>query len=555
MAEPEPIQIPVDGQDVSPQSAIREWTQTLGETQVAADAKSIGLYARTTQADAPKPCCILFPRSTGEVQAVVEIARRHRVVVYPVSRGKNWGYGDACAVTEGAAIVDLSQMNRILELNSELAYCVIEPGVSQRQLYDHLQESNSGLWMDTTAAGPDSSLVGNTVDRGFGHTRYGDHFLTCCGMEVVLADGRVLNTGFGHYGNARAERVYPYGVGPYLDGIFCQSNYGIVTKIGLWLMPKPEAFSFFYFQVPKIENLGHAVDRLRPLRMAGILQTAIHIGNDFRVLAGGGAYPWEETGGKAPLPDDVRARIRKERGAQAWQGSGSITGTPAHVRATRKALRKAMRGLAPVKFVTDRKLEFAERVVAFANKFGIGEETMGRLRIVRPNFELLKGIPTSEPLLGAQWRLRKRPKEGPVDPLGPGCGLYWISPVMPMTGAEAHRLLGIAEPIFKSHGFDMIVSFILLTERCLVAIFNVAFDKSVEGEPEQASACYEALVDAFMTNGFIIYRCGLQGMPKLQRDGDVFWEIARQIKETLDPDDIIARGRYIPPLAKDMNAS
>ncbi len=549
MAEPERIGDSAHPSELPQQcaSAIREWTDALGSENVRADAPTLTQYSRTTQASATRPCCVLYPRGVEAVQEIVRIASRHRVVVYPISRGKNWGYGDACAPTDNAAIVDLSRMDGILEVNTELAYCVLEPGVSQGQLYEHLQANNTGLWMDATAAGPDSSLVGNTVDRGFGHTRYGDHFLTCCGMEIVLADGRILNTGFGHYANSRSAHVYPYGVGPYIDGLFCQSNYGIVTKIGLWLMPKPEAFNFFYFQVPNFEDLGRVIDRLRPLRMSGILQTAIHNGNDFRVLAGGGAYPWEDTGGKAPLPDDLRQRIRQQRGAQAWQGSGSITGTADHVRASRKALRQALRGVATPKFVDDRKLDWAERLVKFVNKFGFAEELAGRLRIVRPNYELLKGVPTSEPLLGAQWRLRNRPGR-PVDPLDPGCGLYWISPVMPMLGAEAHRLLALAEPIFKQFGFDMIVSFILLTERCLVAIFNVAFDKNVPGEPAQASACYETLVDVFMKHGFNIYRCGLQGMPKLQQDGDVFWEVARQIKQTLDPDDIIARGRYIPPL-------
>lgn len=536
--------------NTSSESSLRAraaWRERLGNRKIADDEATLARYARTTQADAPKPCCVLYPESTEDVQAIVRVASEHGVVVYPISRGKNWGYGDATAPTADTAIVDLSRMDRIEEVNMTLAYCVIEPGVSQGQLNQYLSENKTGLWMDSSAAGPESSLVGNTVDRGFGHTRYGDHFLTCCGMEIVLADGRVLQTGFGHFPNARATRVYPYGVGPYLDGLFCQSNFGIVTKIGLWLQPEPEAFNFFYFQVPRREDIEAVIDRLRPLRIGGILQTAIHIGNDFRVLAGTGRYPWDETGGRAPMPPEVRARIAHERGAQAWQASGSISGTAAHVRASRRALRKAMAGLATVKFLTDRKLKFAEQVVGFLNRFGIATVAGGRLRIVRPNFELLKGIPTEIPLLGAQWRLRK-PPDGPCDPLDAGCGMYWISPVMPAIGAQTTELLRLAGPIHEGHGFDMNVSFVMLTERSLVAIFNVAFDKSVPGEAEQASACYEELLEAMLAKGYVIYRAGPQGMPKLSRHESVFWDVARQIKTALDPGDIISRGRYVPPL-------
>jgi 4-cresol dehydrogenase (hydroxylating) flavoprotein subunit len=528
-------------------AALEDWRAALGAEKVAADDATIARYARTTQAQAPRPACVLYPTTTEEVQAVVRIAGKHGAVVYPISRGKNWGYGDACAPVEGAAIIDLSRMNRILEVNTELAYCVIESGVSQGELFDYLRDNETGLWMDATAAGPDSSLVGNTVDRGFGHTRYGDHFLTCCGMEIVLADGRLLNTGFGHYANARAHRVYPYGIGPYMDGIFCQSNYGIITKIGLWLMPEPEAFNFFYVGVENFEDMGPLVDRLRPLRLNGTLNTAIHIGNDFRVLAGTGRYPWDETGGKAPLPPEVRERIRRERGAFAWQGSGSITGTKAHVRASRKALKNALKGFATLRFLTDGQLTTWERLMGALNKVGLFTRMGGRAKIVRPNFELLRGNPVDEPLRGAQWRLRNPPDE-PCDPLDAGGGLYWLSPVMPMQGAQVMELLRLVEPIFVQHGFDMVVSFILLTERSLVAIFNIAFDQSQPGEARQASDCYEAILKAMMDNGYIIYRSGLQGMPKLAQEGDVFWEVARQLKETLDPQDIIAPGRYIAPL-------
>ena len=400
--------------------------------------------------------------------------------------------------------------------------------------------------MDATAAGPDSSLVGNTADRGFGHTRYGDRILTCSGMEIVLADGRVLNTGFGHFEDAKATHLYPYGVGPYLDGIFTQSNFGIITKIGLWLMPEPEVFNFFYFQLKEFEDLAELVDRLRPLRLQGTLDTAIHVANDFRVLASTSHYPWDKTS-ETPLPEGLRQEMRKASTALVWQGSGSISGTKLHVRRARKAMKKALAGLTKPRFIDDWKLNTAEIAARTLQSFGIGHSLDWRLRVVRQNFDLLKGIPAKEPLRGAQWRLRNPP--GDVEELlDINVGLYWVSPVMPMLGREPLHVQSLVEPVFHKHGFDMIVSFILLTERSLVAIFNIAFDKTVPEECAAASDCYDEMMEVLMDDGYYIYRSGLQGMSKIKNRSSVFWDVATDIKRALDPKDIIARGRYIDPL-------
>jgi len=77
----------------------------------------------------------------------------------PNIRGKNWGYGDACAPSNGQVIVDLRHMNRINIVDEKLAYAVIEPGVTQGQLFQFLQDNHPGLWMDATGAGPSASLV------------------------------------------------------------------------------------------------------------------------------------------------------------------------------------------------------------------------------------------------------------------------------------------------------------------------------------------------------------------------------------------------------------
>jgi 4-cresol dehydrogenase (hydroxylating) len=529
-------------------SAIASWESILGPDGVAHDQITLDQYGRNTQADAPQPGCILYPTSTHHVQEITKTASQFGVVVYPISCGKNWGYGDACAPSEGAAIVDLGRMNQILKVDTELAYCVIEPGVTQLQLYDYLKENNTGLWMDASGAGPDASLVGNVTDRGFGHTRYGDHFLTCASMEIVLADGRVLNTGLGHYANATAEHCYPYGVGPHLNGLFTQSNYGIITKIGLWLNPEPEEFNFFFFQLERHEDFEELIDRLRPLRLHGVLNTAVHIANDLRMLAGTSHYPWEEAEGETPLPHDLRMKLRERSTAHPWQGSGSISGPKGTVRAGRRALRKALRGLTKPVFLDDRKLAFAAVGVKWLNRIGFGKNLAWRLDLVRPNYELLKGNPVREPLKGAQWRLRTPPDHESGDPLDYGVGLYFVSPIMPMIGAEAMSVLGHVEPIFTAHGFDVAVSFILLTERGLVATFSISFDKSAPEECQKASDCYDALAATLIDNGYPLYRVGLQGMDKIRSNQSTYWEVTADIKKALDPGDIIARGRYVPPI-------
>ncbi|MCP4641982.1 MAG: FAD-binding oxidoreductase [bacterium] len=528
--------------------AMAGWRDALGEGQVCTDDAVLAKYARTTLVRGTRPGCVLYPECTEQVQRIARIADTHGAVVYPISRGRNWGYGDACAPTDGVAIVDLSRMNRILEVNADLAYAVLEPGVTQQQLYDYLNENDTGLWMDCTGAGPEASLVGNTLDRGFGHTRYGDHVATTCGMEVVLADGRVLNTGYGHYAGARARHVYRYGVGPSLDGIFCQSGLGIVTKIGLWLMPKPEAFNFFYVKVDEPDRLGELVDRLRPLRLSGVLNTTIHIANDLRLLSGSRRYPFEDTGGMTPLPDDVRQRMKRESGVGAWNCAGSLTGTAGHVRASRKALRKAVGSIGTLRFVDDARLALGERVAGVLARFGVAKLLSEQLKSLRPNYDLLKGVPTDEPLRGAQWRLRKEPENPTAPPTELGCGLMWVSPVLPLTGDDAVRVMTIAEPILNEFGFEPLVTFTMISERAMVAILNAAFDEAETEEAARAGACYDALFAAMLEAGYVPYRVGLQGLPKLRAGSDVFWDVASSIKRALDPRDVIARGRYIGPL-------
>jgi 4-cresol dehydrogenase (hydroxylating) flavoprotein subunit len=138
---------------------------------------------------------ILRPATREQVQQILRIASKFGGPVYPVSSAKNWGYGSAAPASDGCVLLDLSRMNRILDFNEDLGFVSVEPGVTQGQLFEFLRSRNSSLWIDGTGSSPQCSLIGNTLERGFGHTPYGDHFGNVCGFEIVLPTGEKLETG------------------------------------------------------------------------------------------------------------------------------------------------------------------------------------------------------------------------------------------------------------------------------------------------------------------------------------------------------------------------
>lgn len=551
MSEGKPLESETDGQPpLELEAAIQQWSALLGPSYVLSDAQTRAAYAQSTSSCSTQPLAVLRPQSTEEVVGLVKIASAFHLPLYPISRGKNWGYGDACAALEGQVIVDLGRMNRILEVDPTLAYAVIEPGVTQRQLSEYLREHHIPLWMDCTGAGPDTSLVGNILERGFGHSPYGNRFQTISGMEIVLANGQVLNTGFGHYENAKTTHLYPYGVGPYLDGLFTQSNLGIVTRLGLWLMPASECVNYFLCFIEHHEDVAPVIDKLRPLRMNGNLRSVVHIANDLRMISGGCTYPLERAGGRIPLPTELRLKLRAEAGVGAWTVTGALHGTKAQVSAARSALGKALKGKGrKLGYINERNLALGEFVAGKLGFLEWGRKLKARVAVARALFEMNRGVPNGRFLAGAYWRRRGGlPPDFPknADPAADNCGMLWLSPVIPMQGEEALQLHNLIEPLFEQYGFDLFMTLSLLNERALGGVITVAYDKKNVAETQRAQECYRALFKAVMDAGYIPYRVGIQSMEGLDQGSQGFWNTVQAIKAALDPQRIIAPGRYEP---------
>jgi len=525
-------------------SAVRELCSVIGDEHVAGGARELREVATATFETRQAVRLIIRPANRQEVQECMRIANKHRIPIYPVSSGKNWGYGSSVPASDANVVMDLGRLNEIVDFSEDLAYVTVGPGVTQRQLQDFLREKQSKLWMDATGASPECSLIGNAVERGFGHTPYGDHFAQVCGMEVVLPTGECIETGFSRFPGAATGPLYRWGVGPSVDGIFSQSNFGVVTKMTVWLMPAPEYFEAFFFRCDDERGLSDVINGLRPLRLTGTLRSTVHIGNDYKVLNGIQQYPWEATSGQTPLSAQVMKQFRKEKQFGVWNGSGGLYGTKAQVAEARRLISRQLKGkVARLQFLNDRKLELASKF-AGVYRFFTGWDLRAALQLVRPVYGLLKGLPTNKPLATAYWR--KRTSAPPdANPDRDGCGLLWCAPVAPLDGAHAQRLSDIICDIVLAHGFEPMISLSLVTERALTAVVSICYDREVAGEDARAMICYRELLSRLNAAGYYSYRLGIQSMDEMSSSAS-HSAFLHSLKAALDPNNILAPGRYQP---------
>jgi len=206
------------------------------------------------------------PANVEEVQQVVRIANRYRIPLYPISTGRNLTYGGSAPTLSGSVIVDLKRMNRVLEVNEDRHFALVEPGVSYFDLYNYIHERGLKVMLDIPDPGW-GSPIGNSLDHGVGYTfgPYRDHFGSHCGLEIVTAEGELIRTGMGAVPGSDSWQDFHYGAGPSIDGLFAQSNFGIVTKMGIWLMPMPEAYLSGSVTVPRYQDLAPLIEGINYL--------------------------------------------------------------------------------------------------------------------------------------------------------------------------------------------------------------------------------------------------------------------------------------------------
>jgi 4-cresol dehydrogenase (hydroxylating) len=435
------------------------------------------------------------PSSVEEVQAVVRAANKHRIPLYPISTGRNLAYGGSAPIYSGSVVLDLKRMNRVLEVNEKNAYALVEPGVSYFDLYNHITERNLDVWIDPPDPGW-GSVIGNALDGGGGWTAYPfrDHFGAHCGMEVVLGDGEIVRTGMGAAPNSKTWQQNKWGYGPWVDGLFRQGNMGIVTKMGFWLMPRPEAYINGTVSVFNDRDIIPLMDTLN------LIENEHVVNGSTQLNAGFGSGP-------------------------AWTLTVPIYGPVNVIRAQMDYVKSKFAAIAGSQFVESDMIRMPLSVAVPAGA-----------RLV--NF----GIPNLSTfgILGRQTQ---------KDPPG---GHIGFSPIIPRNGEELLKFrdffsknlaeitggenLGILGPVFMTNW-----------ERSLVGLIMFPISK-IAAENRKIRAAFERWVALAAEQGWTEYRA-----PAVYQDlvADTYSyndhalrRLREKIKDAVDPNGIISAGRY-----------
>ncbi|TWI62996.1 4-cresol dehydrogenase (hydroxylating) [Pseudoduganella lurida] len=490
---------------------------------------------------------LLRPRTTAQVQRIVRLANLRGWTVNPVSTGLNYGYGGASPARTTDIQLDLRRMTAIRNaaaISRANPVAVIEPGVTQQALYAWLQQHHPDLAFNVTGSARETSIIGNALDRGVGY--FGPRREDLFGLEIVTGTGELLRTGFRRLGEeSPLAHSHPYGLGPILDGLFFQGNFGIVTSACFRLVPRRPVAVAITLGLRAGASLASFIDRLAELKREAVMDSVTHIGNRARSHASlmyGITTYLEQQCGRTPAAAASEAREALAIVAQGeWTGLGAVTGTKAQVKANLAELRARLGDLATVRVLTEERLALGYRVMHALRFLRKARANAAAIAALRPLHVLALGQPTDAAIDNLSWRYGQ-PGLPATRLDATRCGLLFINPALPMDGALVAALVRELEDLARP--FELYMTINIETATSLVAVINLLFDRSKPAETAAAQRKADALHAHLRSHGLEVYRARADMMAAIVDPADPYWQAVAAIKRALDPNAVIAPGRY-----------
>lgn len=505
-------------------------------------AEELAPYCADTGASARYPAGVIRVLEADAVPAVVAAANRCRIPLWPISGGRNFGYGTALPVQAGSVVVDLSALRRV-EIDGAAGLARIQPGVTQRDLEAAIRRAGADLLVPTTGVGPNGNILGNALDGGYGLTPVTDHFEALAEVSGVWGNGQPFRHGYRELQCGDLAERWRMGTGPYWAGLLRQGGFGIVTEATVQLAKKPEDCRILVFEWPSATafEAGQAA-------LARLVEDIPGIGgiitmNDCRILSTQPDAPLATSRTGSERAAYLAGEARRRRIA-AWTGLGTLYGSRHAVAGAVRDVRRRLPGCRIWSFTTGQ-VRLLQRL--FGCLPGAWFPSLRRhLGALVNALGTVEGVPITA-FLRIAYALEKssRTLDDSAHPARDGQGILWYAPLLPLTPQAVREYRELMGEVLHRHGFDPLLAVTTRSPRVLSATIPVLFDPNLPADVARARACYRDLVATGLRRGWPPYRIGIDYMDMLAGEGPSA-ELYRGLKAALDPNGVIAPGRYGP---------
>lgn len=477
---------------------------------------------------------VLAPHSESDLLKIAIYCQKNRLAYSVFSGGNNWGYGTALSPQSTDILISLKSFNKILHFDEELGLVTIQAGVTQQILADFLKQKKSQWMLPTTGAGPTGTLIGNALERGFGLNPNADHFHGLQSLKVLLPNGETYQSSLTANGAIRSAQVSRWGTGPYIEGLFSQSNFGIVTEGQLNLAPRPLAVYLLVIKASEAQ-LPHLINCIQQLRREypGFLN-GINISNKERLNTT--VYGQEMATSRWGEIFDKIAGLE----LQDYQAIIPISIYSPEQQNIPKQIFKKYKAQLSCKMLSENFLNTVGSFKIFNHP--LFNNLQNKIKDAKELIQLCKGSPTNFALKlvypgSTQLNTRSNPAHD-------GVGVLWFAPIIPLTAQDIQQSDKIFQQILPRFEQKVLVSLTNFDQRLCEATIPITFDPTNQTEVAKAYQCWDALYEASLAVGYSPYRFSIAHMDKTVHPNAAIGEMLAHFKRTIDPALVFASRRY-----------
>jgi hypothetical protein len=281
----------------------------VGAGNVIDDEATLESYSRDQSfVERRRPDAVVFAHSVEQVQEILRLANSTKTPVTPYSSGLN--LHGAAIPDQGGILLNMSRMQRILEIDKENWFVVIEPGVTYRQLQDELQQQGF-RFMVPFGVPPGRSVLTSYMERDtvLAAPSFENGNSLIMDTEIVLPTGEIFRTGNWTAGGSPGSQAGPIRTMIYRLWTGAQGTLGIVTKIVLQIEPLPPLRKIFFLP---FQNIHHAVDAITTIQRREIGLECFLLNNFNAAALYTESWPVPGAFPARPLPQDEFHEVRRE---------------------------------------------------------------------------------------------------------------------------------------------------------------------------------------------------------------------------------------------------